>query len=133
MRYLDPKADLTFKHVFGEHPDLVISLLNALLPLNPRHEIREIEYLPAELVPENPLRKNSIVDVRCLQSRKIHPFLVQDNIADFLSERWMFISPRKNGDPIRVGEDDLFIGCGSAKSIKQVCCFALTFHYICII
>ena len=41
MRYLDPKADLTFKHVFGEHPDLVISLLNALLPLNPRHEIRE--------------------------------------------------------------------------------------------
>ena len=32
MRYLDPKADLTFKKVFGEHPDLVISLLNALLP-----------------------------------------------------------------------------------------------------
>ena len=30
MRYLDPKADLTLKHVFGEHPDLVISLLNAL-------------------------------------------------------------------------------------------------------
>ena len=29
MRYLDPKADLTFKKVFGEHPDLVISLLNA--------------------------------------------------------------------------------------------------------
>ena len=26
MRYLDPKADLTFKHVFGEHPDLVVSL-----------------------------------------------------------------------------------------------------------
>ena len=30
--YLDPKADLTFKRVFGEHPDLVISFLNALLP-----------------------------------------------------------------------------------------------------
>lgn len=24
-KYLDPKADLTFKKVFGEHPDLVIS------------------------------------------------------------------------------------------------------------
>ena len=24
-RYLDPKADLTFKKVFGEHPDLVTS------------------------------------------------------------------------------------------------------------
>ena len=30
-KYLDPKADLTFKLVFGEHPDLVMSLLNALL------------------------------------------------------------------------------------------------------
>lgn len=65
MKYLDPKADLTFKRVFGEHPDLVISLLNALLPLTPKQEITEIEYLPAEMVPENPLRKNSIVDVRC--------------------------------------------------------------------
>ena len=32
-RYLDPKADVTFKKVFGEHKNLVISLLNALLPL----------------------------------------------------------------------------------------------------
>lgn len=69
MRYLDPKADLTFKKVFGEHPDLVISLLNALLPLEPEEEVMEIEYLPAELVPENPLRKNGIVDVRCKDKR----------------------------------------------------------------
>ena len=32
MKYLNPKADLTFKKVFGEHPDLMMSLLNALLP-----------------------------------------------------------------------------------------------------
>ena len=69
MRYLDPQADLTFKKVFGEHPDLVISLLNALLPLEPEEEVMEIEYLPAELVPENPLRKNGIVDVRCKDKR----------------------------------------------------------------
>ena len=66
MRYLDPKADLTFKKVFGEHPDLVISLLNALLPFEtPEEEIQEIEYLTPELVPGTPLKKNSIVDVRC--------------------------------------------------------------------
>ena len=70
MKYLDPKADLTFKKVFGEHPDLVISLLNALLPFNtPEEEIMAVEYLSAELVPENPLRKNSIVDVRCRDAR----------------------------------------------------------------
>ena len=66
MRYLSPKADLTFKKVFGEHPDLIISFLNALLPFEmPEEEITQVEYLNPEMVPENPLRKNSIVDVRC--------------------------------------------------------------------
>ena len=70
MRYLDPKADLTFKKVFGNHPDLVISLLNALLPFDtPEEEVVSVEYLPAELVPDNPLHKNSIVDVRCRDAR----------------------------------------------------------------
>ena len=76
MKYLDPKADLTFKRVFGEHPDLVMSLLNALLPLAPGQEVIEIEYLPVELVPDNPLRKNSIVDVRCRDNRR-RVFLVE--------------------------------------------------------
>ena len=32
-RYLDPKIDLAFKRVFGEHKNLLKSFLNALLPL----------------------------------------------------------------------------------------------------
>lgn len=76
MRYLNPKADLTFKRVFGEHPDLVMSLLNALLPLTSEQEITDIEYLPAEMVPDNPLRKNSIVDVRC-RDKSGRQFLVE--------------------------------------------------------
>ena len=69
-RYLDPKADLTFKKVFGEHPDLVISLLNALLPFKTKEEeIQSVEYLTPEMVPDNPLRKFSIVDVRCKDQR----------------------------------------------------------------
>lgn len=65
-KYLDPKADLTFKRVFGEHPNLMMSFLNALLPLPEGKEIVSIDYLPTELVPETPLlKKNSIVDVRC--------------------------------------------------------------------
>lgn len=76
MKYLDPKADLTFKLVFGEHPDLVMSFLNALLPLQAEERITEIEYLPSEMVPENPLRKNSIVDVRCKDKQGRH-FIVE--------------------------------------------------------
>ena len=45
MTYLDPKADLTFKKVFGEHEELVKSLLNALLPFQtPEEEIQTLEY-----------------------------------------------------------------------------------------
>lgn len=76
MKYLNPKADLTFKRVFGQHPDLVMSLLNALLPLKEGEEITEIEYLPSEMIPENPLRKYSIVDVRC-KDKKGRQFLVE--------------------------------------------------------
>ena len=64
-RYLDPKADLTFKKIFGRHPDLLISLLNALLPLSDDEQIESVEYLPTELVPELYEHKNSIVDVLC--------------------------------------------------------------------
>ena len=64
-RYLDPKADVTFKKVFGEHKNLMISFLNALLPLDEGKQIESIEYLPAELVPRTPIDKDTSVDVRC--------------------------------------------------------------------
>ena len=77
MRYLDPKADLTFKKVFGEHPDLIISFLNALLPFDStKEDIVGVEYMSPELVPMNPLRKDSIVDVRC-RDRKGRQFIVE--------------------------------------------------------
>ena len=69
MRYLDPKNDLTFKKIFGEHPHLLKSFLNAVMPLAEGKKIVSLEYLPAELVPEIPIFKNSIVDVRCLDEK----------------------------------------------------------------
>ena len=74
-KYLDPKADLTFKLIF-EHEDLLISLLNALLPLDEGKQIEHLEYLPAELVPENPGKKDSVVDVRCRETGGRH-FIVE--------------------------------------------------------
>ena len=69
MKYLDPKADLTFKKIFGNHPQRLISLLNALLPLGEAEQIHAIEYLPTELVPQLEGGKNTIVDVLCTDSR----------------------------------------------------------------
>jgi predicted transposase/invertase (TIGR01784 family) len=68
-KYLDPKADLTFKLVFGEHKDLAMSLLNALLPLGDDEQITSLEYATPEMIPENPAKKDSIVDVRCTDAK----------------------------------------------------------------
>ena len=80
IKYLDPRADLTFKRIFGEHDDLAKSFLNALLPFEEGEEIETIEFLPAELVPDTPLKKDTIVDVRC-----------KDNLGrQFIVEMQMF-------------------------------------------
>ena len=62
--YLDPKNDLTFKRVFGEHKHLCMSLINSMLPLE--KPIVSIEYQTGELIPElTEVLRNTIVDVRC--------------------------------------------------------------------
>ena len=86
LKYVDPKADLTFKKVFGEHSDLLASLLNALLPLPEDGKIVSIEYLPPEIVPDDPLHKDSIVDVRCKDQ----------NGRQFIVEMQMIWSPDYN-------------------------------------
>ena len=91
IKYLDPKADLTFKKIFAGHPDLLISLLNALLPLKRNQHVKSIAYLPTELVPVDPLHKDTIVDVRCrdVEGRQ---FVVEMQMAwtDAFKQRVLF-------------------------------------------
>jgi predicted transposase/invertase (TIGR01784 family) len=76
-RLLDPRNDLVFKRIFGEHPGILRSFLNALLPLESEDEqIESLDYLPSEQVPSLPLFKNTIVDVRC-QDRRGRQFIVE--------------------------------------------------------
>ena len=46
MKYLDPKADLTFKKIFGNHPDRLKNLLNTLQSLYEDELIQQQQYLP---------------------------------------------------------------------------------------
>jgi predicted transposase/invertase (TIGR01784 family) len=74
--YLDPKNDFIFKRIFGNHPDLLISFLNALMPFGTERTIKSVEYIPNEIIPENPAKKHSIVDVRCTDNFGRH-FIVE--------------------------------------------------------
>ena len=91
MRYLDPKNDLVFKKVFGGHANILISFLNALLPLEDGQNVQAIEYLPPELVPDIPIIKNSIVDVRCTDNSGRH-FIVEMQMlwTDSFKKRVLF-------------------------------------------
>ena len=79
-KYLDPKSDLTFKRIFGEHPEILMSFLNALMPFEPDRIIEEVHYLSPEQVPENPGKKNSIVDVKCTDNYK-RQFIVEMQVC----------------------------------------------------
>jgi predicted transposase/invertase (TIGR01784 family) len=69
MKYLDPKNDIPFKKIFARHKHLLISFLNNVLPLPDDGLIQDIEYLPVELLPDNPFKKDTLVDVRCLDTK----------------------------------------------------------------
>lgn len=65
-RYLDPKNDVIFKRIFGEHPDLLISFLKALVPVADGGIIKDIEYISIE----TPFGLISNIVVCCTDHRK---------------------------------------------------------------
>jgi predicted transposase/invertase (TIGR01784 family) len=75
-RFLDPKADVVFKKIFGQHPDLIKSFLNGILPLPEGRLIKTLSYLPPEQSPRIPSMKNTIVDVKC-EDQKGRIFIVE--------------------------------------------------------
>ncbi len=113
MKYLDPKNDLIFKKIFGQHPDILKSFLNAMLPLPHGHEIVELEYLSPEMIPETYLEKFTSVDVRCKDNRG-RQFLVemQMNWTTAFKQRVLF-----NASKAYVTQSDKGI---EFKSLKPV-------------
>jgi predicted transposase/invertase (TIGR01784 family) len=76
VRLLDPKSDIVFKKIFGQHPDLIKSFLNSILPLPKGRLIESIIYLTPEQSPRIPGMKNTIVDVKCTDQSG-HIFIVE--------------------------------------------------------
>ncbi len=103
-RYLDPKNDLTFKRIFGEHKHLCMSLLNSMLPLD--NPIVSIEYLPIELTPDIPEKKNSIVDVRCTDQNS-RQFIVEMQMfwTDSFTSRVLFNASKAYVKQLTKGKD----------------------------
>ena len=90
-RYLDPKADVVFKKIFGEHPHLLISFLNAVLPLAEDRLIVSLTYLQNEQVPVIPEFKRTIADVKCTDAQgRVFIVEMQMNWTDHFKQRLLF-------------------------------------------
>ena len=92
-RWLNPLADPVFKRIFGQEKEILIELINTFVELE--EPVVEIEYLSQELLPVIPDEKISILDVRCVDSKKrnfileiqlIHHLAFQERVLYYASK-----------------------------------------------
>jgi len=106
LRYLDPKADVVFKKIFGDHPHLLMHFLNAVLPLSSDRPIVELSYLPTEQVPLIPEFKRTIADVKCKDAKgRIFIVEMQMNWTDSFRNRLLFGTSQALVKQLNSGED----------------------------
>lgn len=105
-RYLDPKVDIVFKKIFNDHPHLLQSFLNAVLPLQEGQEIVSLTYLPSEQIPHLPVLKRTIVGVKC-RDNEGRTFLVEMQVewTDSFKQRLLFESGQAFVKQLEKGED----------------------------
>ena len=109
-RYLDPKADVVFKKIFGEHPKLLISFLNALLPLPSGSPIVSLTYLQNEQVPVIPEFKRTIADVKCTDAQgRVFIVEMQMNWTDHFKQRLLFGTSQAFVKQLEKGEEYKFL------------------------
>lgn len=90
-RFLDPRSDLVFKKIFGQHPELIKSFLNSILPFPQGRFIESLEYLTPEQSPRIPSMKNTIVDVKCTdQNGRIFIVEMQMTWSKSFLKRFLF-------------------------------------------
>src|SRR5271154_69145 len=105
-RYLDPKTDVVFKKIFGQHPELLKSFLNAVLPLPSDGLIISLEYLPSEQVPAIPAFKYTVVDVKCTdQQGRVFIVEMQVQWTDSFRQRMLFNASKAYVRQLEKGED----------------------------
>ena len=133
-RYLDPKADVVFKKIFGEHPQLLMSFLNALLPLPVDSPIVSLSYLQYEQIPVIPEFKRTIADVKCTDAHgRIFIVEMQMNWNDSFKQRLLFGTSQAFVKQLTKGDDYKFLqpvyGLGLVAEIYETTTPTWYHHY----
>ena len=133
-RYLDPKADVVFKKIFGDHPKLLISFLNAVLPLPDNCPIVSLTYLQNEQVPVIPEFKRTIADVKCTDVEgRVFIVEMQMNWTDHFKQRLLFGTSQAFVKQLEKGKEYKFLqpvyGLGIVAEIYEKTTSEWYHHY----
>lgn len=103
QRVLSPLADLVFKRIFGQEKMILIELINAII--QPPEPVIDIEYLAPDLLPDAKDGKLSIVDVRCLDSKRRYFILeIQVIRQQSFQERVLYYASKTYGKQLPKGK-----------------------------
>jgi predicted transposase/invertase (TIGR01784 family) len=96
-RYLDPKYDLLFKQIFGEHKHLCTSLIDSMLSAEfyKDRKVETIEYVTDDFTPNAKDLDYLVIDVRCTDNfGKKFIVEIQVNWDDSFQKRILFNATR---------------------------------------
>ncbi len=82
-KYLNPKNDVAFKHIFGteKNSDILMAMLNTVLKKRFHTPIQDIEFLSPFQEPDALEKKQSIVDVLCKDADGCQ-YIIEMQVAD---------------------------------------------------
>lgn len=120
-KFLDPKNDVAFKHVFGKekNKDILIPFLNTVLNYEGSAQISDVKFVKTSQDPEIASKKQSIIDVLCTDQTG-RQIIVEMQVAhtDGFEERAQYYAAKAYSSQLNKGED--------YSKLKEVIFIAIT-------
>lgn len=120
-KFLDPKNDFAFKKIFGteKSKSILIHFLNDILGFPEGEKIKQVTFLKTVLDPEVAAKKQSIVDVLCVDEKGVQ-YIVEMQVArtDSFAKRAQYYAAKAYVNQMNNGD--------TYEKLKQIIFLAIT-------
>ena len=107
-KFLDPKNDFAFKRIFGteRNKDILVHFLNDMLTFRGNSKIIDVQFLKPSQDPDIVSRKQSIVDVLCIDEEgRQHIVEMQVARTKGFEKRAQYYAARAYAGQMQPGQD----------------------------
>ena len=106
-KFLDPKNDVAFKHIFGteKHMDILIHFINDMLGFEGQQCLKKVSFIKTNQDPDIAFRKQSLVDVLCTDELG-RQYIVEMQVAKTggFEKRAQYYAAKAYASQLNVGE-----------------------------